>query len=51
MKKINTSIWRLSSSADLKKVGTDVYANHIDTKVLMLAYAFDDGPVRSGNRT
>jgi DNA polymerase len=33
------------STVDLKKVGTDVYANHADTKVLMLAYAFDDGPV------
>jgi DNA polymerase bacteriophage-type len=34
-----------SATIDLKKVGTDVYANHIDTRVLMLAYAFDDGPV------
>jgi DNA polymerase len=34
-----------ASTVDLKKVGTDVYANHADTKVLMLAYAFDDGPV------
>jgi DNA polymerase len=44
MKKLHVDL-ETSSSADLKKVGTDVYANHIDTKVLMLAYAFDDGPV------
>ena len=34
-----------ASTVDLKKFGTDVYANHADTKVLMLAYAFGDGPV------
>jgi DNA polymerase len=34
-----------SAIANLKKVGTDVYAHHPDTKVLMLAYAFNDDPV------
>lgn len=34
-----------SSKADLKKVSVDVYSRHPTTKVLMLAYRFDDQPV------
>lgn len=34
------------SKADLKKVGTPVYARHPSTRVLMLSLAVDDGPVR-----
>ena len=33
------------ATVDLKRVGTDVYAHHPDTRVLMLAYAFNDDPV------
>jgi len=33
------------SPLDLKKVGSDVYFSHPLTKILMTAYAFDDGPV------
>jgi DNA polymerase bacteriophage-type len=34
------------SEADIKKVGSDVYAQHPSTEVLMCAYAFDDDPVQ-----
>lgn len=37
--------WETGSRADLKKVGLDVYARHPTTKVLMLNYSFDEGPV------
>ena len=37
--------YETSSRADLKKVGVDVYSRHPTTKVLMLAWAVDDGPV------
>jgi DNA polymerase bacteriophage-type len=34
------------SALDLKKVGTDNYVKHSSTKILMMAYAFDDGLVK-----
>jgi DNA polymerase len=34
------------SEADLKKVGLAAYAAHPSTKIIMLAYATDDGPVQ-----
>ena len=34
------------SELDLNKVGSYAYASHPSTEVLMLAYAFDDGPVQ-----
>lgn len=33
------------SEADIKKVGAQYYARHESTEALMLAYAFEDGPV------
>ena len=38
--------YETASRADLKKCGLDVYSHDETTKVLMLNYAFDDGPVR-----
>jgi len=42
------------SPVDLTEVGVDVYFSHPKTEILMMAYAFDDGPVevweaRTGN--
>lgn len=34
------------SIVDIKKCGSDVYARHVSTEVLCMAYAFDDQPVR-----
>lgn len=34
------------SEVDIKKVGGDVYCKHPSTKILMFAYAFNDGPVK-----
>lgn len=36
-----------ASTADLKKCGVYVYADHPDTRILCLAYAIEDGPVRA----
>jgi len=34
------------SPIDIKSAPLDVYANHKDARILMAAYAFDDGPVK-----
>ena len=38
--------YETASKVDLKKVGSDVYSRHETTRVLMLAYAYGEGPVR-----
>jgi DNA polymerase len=38
------------SAADLKVVGTDVYAKHWTTDVVCMAYAFEDGPIEIWHR-
>lgn len=38
--------YETASRADLKKVGLDVYSRDKSTKVLMLNYSIDDGPVK-----
>jgi DNA polymerase bacteriophage-type len=37
--------YETASRANLRKVGADVYSRHATTKVLMLAWGVDDGPV------
>lgn len=38
--------WETASKISLPKVGLDVYSRHPTTRVLMLNYSFDDGPVQ-----
>lgn len=45
MKRYAFCDFETKSKADLKKVGTDNYARHPSTRVLMLALAVDNGPV------
>src|ERR1700679_3895532 len=35
-----------ASEADLKLVGSDAYSKHKSTRILMMAYAFEDEPVK-----
>lgn len=44
MKRLHLDL-ETASEVDLKKVGIDVYANDPSTRILMCAYAFDDGLV------
>ena len=37
--------YETTSAVDIKHVSTDRYASHSSTRVLMCAFAFDDGPV------
>jgi DNA polymerase len=36
-----------TSTCDLRKTGSQVYAEHPDTRITVLCYAIDDGPVRT----
>jgi DNA polymerase len=45
MPKVSVDIETLSE-ADLKRVGSHVYMQHPSTRLLCLAYAIDDGPVK-----